>query len=558
MPLHHLAKLTCFGVFIGAASLAPSAHALAPPVGDGTTDDTDAINAALHAAAGSCGTVQLQCTSGNRYIVSNTIKVPACVKLVGACGAAPGEGPPNTAVGTTLVWPPPPIPPALPPPPPVVAFHDSPGASLSGVSIDCQNASNSIGIQYDSDDVPSASFVNIDTLMIKGCHQALVVGLADNAAITCPSPLPTPPNPVPSGCAQSDQLKFERFRILGNAVPNGAEEGIHINSANAAQGSLIFNGNMQGVNIGIHVISTNGGLIVENTNYGAVDAASSFLTIEPAVAVSPTLINDEVEGPGASVIDHGCNGTPGNPVWLNNAWNDHPVMVDGNESITSIGSVLNKATLSSSTSCATATPNTPTPHVVSINENGWTTSGTVTSANLTMIGAGIATFGPSLIDQDVVEAAGPACLSVPTGSPPGSKPGYFPINVLQGDLVACEGPHAGQLWLGKDLMLLNSGAGANGGTLKIQAGLDPDGSGLKHQAVSVGPILAGRAAIVVLNWTTPFPDTNYQAVCSVQDNSGSLQLVSTSTPAPDHLNTEVKNNGVNASSGSLNCFAIHN
>jgi len=426
------------------------------------------------------------------------------------------------------------------------------------VSIDCQNQSGAIGIQYESNDNPAASFVNIDTLMIRGCHQGLVVGSPGNtAAVSCPSPLPG--SLALPGCGQSDQLKFERFRILGNlSDPTG--EGIHINSANAAQGSLIFDGNIQGVNLGFHLISTNGGLIIENTNYTSlgVGTLAAFITIEPTVAVSPTLINDEVEGTNAAVIDHGCNGTPGNPVWLNNAWNNHQVIVDGNENITSIGTVLNQATLGSSTSCTSVNPQAPTPHAVSINENGWRTAGTVTSANLTMIGAGVAMFGPSLIDQDVVEAAGPACTLVPPGSPPGTKPGYFPNGVNQGDLVACAGAHSGRLWLGKDLMLTNSGAGATGsGTLRIQAGVDPDGGGLKHQTVSTGSIPAGGAAIVTLTWHTAFPDANYQAICTVQDNTGSLQLINTSVPAPGQVNTEVKNNdAAKPHAGSLACVAI--
>jgi hypothetical protein len=279
-----------------------------------------------------------------------------------------------------------------------------------------------VGIQYASDNNPTASFVNIDTLMIRGCHQALVVGLTGNtAAASCSPPLPVP---APPGCGQSDQLKFERFRILGN-LSDKVGEGIHINSANAAQGSLIFNGNIQGANLGVHLISTNGGLIIENTNYtsSGVGTAAAFIMIEPTVAVSPTLINDEVEGTNAAVIDHGCNGTPGNPVWLNNAWNDHQVMVDGNENITSIGTVLNHATLGSSTSCATANPQAPSPHVVSINESGWSPIG---SPNISIITQSVAIFGSSLIDYNVIQARGPTCSN-------------FPGLANAGDLVACEG-----------------------------------------------------------------------------------------------------------------------
>lgn len=231
------------------------------------------------------------------------------MNFVGACGGIPDEGSAVT-VGTTLVW-------ASNSAGPVVYFHDAPGASIFRISIDCQNVANAIGIQYDSDDKPASSFVNIDTLMIKGCHQSIVIGLPDPtpkvSVAQCAS------NPLQLGCYQADQFKLERYRILGN-LSDATGEGIHINSANAAQGSAISNGNIQGVNIGMHIIMTSGGLVIQSSNMGSVVGTSpTFLLIESNVAASPTLINDEVEGTGnLAVVDHGCNplGIPGNPVWL--------------------------------------------------------------------------------------------------------------------------------------------------------------------------------------------------------------------------------------------------
>jgi len=195
------------------------------------------------------------------------------VKVVGECGAVPDEGS-STTVSMTLQW-------AGGFPGPVVAFYDSPGASLTGVSVDCQNTPGAIGIQYYSDDDPPGSFVNIDTLMIRGCHQGLVLGDPSNTDdLSCPPPtLSIKPHTVSTNCAEADQLKFEKFRILGNPS-DPAAEGIHINSADAGQGSII-NGNFQGVNIGVHVISTNGGLIVENTNIGSEVGACPPPTAPP-------------------------------------------------------------------------------------------------------------------------------------------------------------------------------------------------------------------------------------------------------------------------------------
>jgi hypothetical protein len=117
--------------------------------------------------------------------------------------------------------------------------------------------------------------------MIKGCHQGFVVGLPVNTATPFAS---CQANEQQGGCTQADSFKFERYRILGN-LGDSTGEGIHVNSSNGAQSSLIFNGNIQGVNIGVHVISTNQGLIVENTDTGSpVGSNPAFLQIECGVA----------------------------------------------------------------------------------------------------------------------------------------------------------------------------------------------------------------------------------------------------------------------------------
>jgi hypothetical protein len=563
-----LAKLGWFAVLISTASLAQSSIAPTPliaPNGDGTTDDTAAIQTALNAAAGLCAPVRLQCTWANTFKVSATLNVPKCVTLIGECGSVPDEGS-QTTVGTTLKW-------AGGPSAPVVAFYDSPGASLTGVSVDCQNTTGAIGIQYYSDDDPPGSFVNIDTLMIKGCHQGLVLGDPSNTgASSCPPPtLPIKPGSVSTNCAEADQLKFERFRILGN-LSDPAAEGVHINSANAAQGSLIINGNLQGVNIGVHVISTNGGLIVENTNIGSEVGAcppstappncgaaqfplAAFIKIEPTVAASPTLINDEVESPPkvpvpnvAAVIDHGCNpgGTPGNPVWLNNVWNNHPITLDGSENVSSIGNLLNTAaTLSTSAASNPAFPCTMEPHVLSVNETGWTTlTSPPTSSNLAIIDNGGATFGSSLINHDVIAVE---AFNDPLRPGSGCAQGFAGAfqGLFPGDLIACEGQHLGQLYLGQDLMLLNNsvgglvvqgqlttqvrvGAGAAAGgsppTIASGFGTSPSIVGTSNAGrITVG---SGGASSGVVNFETAYTNP---PLCVAQDETTSSAMRATAS-----------------------------
>jgi len=110
-------------------------------------------------------------------------------------------------------------------------------------------------------------------------------------------------------------------------------------------------------------------------------------------------------------------------------------------------------------------------------------------------------------------------------------------------------------------MLLNNGDGTldTEGLMRIQTGLYQDGSGLKHQAVSTGSIAAGKTVSLPMAWTTPFADVNYQAICNMQDNTGSLQAISTTLPAINQVIVFVKNNdSSNPHTGSLACIAIHN
>jgi hypothetical protein len=148
--------------------------------------------------------------------------------------------------------------------------------------------------------------------------------------------------------------------------------------------------------------------IVQNTNIGSEVGASrasaaAFVKIESSVAASPTLLNGEVESPPkipvpnvAAVVDHDCNplGTLGNPIWLNNTWNNHPITLDGSENVTSIGNLLNSATLSVSTESSppfvctklmNGKPVQEEPYVLSVSEVGW---GPLTSPNLATINNG--------------------------------------------------------------------------------------------------------------------------------------------------------------------------
>lgn len=106
---------------------------------------------------------------------------------------------------------------------------------------------------------------------------------------------------------------------------------------------------------------------------------------------------------------------------------------------------------------------------------------------------------------------------------------------------------------------MNAGDDTSEGTLSIQSGVYQDGSGLKHQTVSTGNVGPGGTVQVTLQWKTAFADADYQALCSVADNSEFLQVVNTALPVPTQVTAVIKNNDASsAHTGSLVCFAIHN
>ncbi len=93
---------------------------------------------------------------------------------------------------------------------------------------------------------------------------------------------------------------------------------------------------------------------------------------------------------------------------------------------------------------------------------------------------------------------------------------------------------------------------------KIDSGVSPDGSGLKHRRVATGPIAAGSSAEVHLTWQTAFADANYTSQCSIAESTSSLTVVALSAQTPAMIVVSVRNTDTNTSrSGILNCIALH-
>jgi Pectate lyase superfamily protein len=380
-------------------------------IGDGIADDTHAIQDALDAASGTGATVMLPPTPKNLWVISSQLTVPTKVVFQGQCGSGRGMGSADPIQGTILLW-------EGGDNTAVVYFHDVNRSALRCMTIENNNANlkNLTGILYDSDNKPPSSYNTFEKFYVKGAHIGFACGLTTDVPTYCVGEtlsytgtsttggnfftgltdgaglvpagtwvfqknakttttrqvsLPASQLPVASlsgfdtdngtilvgpptvaGCFEADATRIQDFGMIGSDT-NG-DEGIHINSANCLQGSVIEKGSFQGMHFGVHIVNSNGGLRLLSLN-GAhsgqapgqePDTTAAFLQFDPPVVSSPDLWGIETEGNFEySVHDTACNsfaGSPGSPTWIGNAFNlQHPatvtVLADGCETITSIG-----------------------------------------------------------------------------------------------------------------------------------------------------------------------------------------------------------------------------
>jgi hypothetical protein len=412
-------------------------------IGDGIADDTNAIQAALDAAAGTGATVMLPPTAKNLWVISSQLTVPSKVVFEGQCGSGIGMGSADKIQGSVLLWRPKPQ--EKDKETAIVYFHDVNRSALRCMTIENDDLSVTklTGILYDSDNSPPSSYNTFEKFFVKGANIGFACGLTTQLPVYCVGQqfaytgtsgnsfanleapnstkvggvipagtrviqppgnasttttrqvaLPASSLPVASvadfaksgtivvgppavpGCFEADTARIEDFEIWGteteNQDSNTNDEGIHINSANCFQGSVIEKGSFQGQHVAVHIVNANGGLRLLSLNGGhsphLQDQSAVFLQFDPAVVSSPDLWDIETEGKyDFSVHDSACNsfaGSPGSPTWIGNQFN-HPVLADGCETITSIGNNAGVGPMSAS----------GTTQVVSINEAKWGSAG---------------------------------------------------------------------------------------------------------------------------------------------------------------------------------------
>jgi hypothetical protein len=306
---------------------------------DGTTDDTSAINACL-ASVGKSGGVALLPTG--HCVITSTINVPSSVTLKGQCGGHAYVTLDSAPVlGTVLQWS------SAASGSVAVSFFDVGRSALSCVSIEnSANAPLSTGLLYSSDNHPASSQNDFGFFSVLGFHWGMRVGEASESRVTdCIASGDNNP-----GCYEMDLSNIHDCLITGpTAAPfDSSAEAIHVNSANALQQSAISNCVFKLVNLGTHIVTSNGGLRIERVILsspapGGVDP--TLLKFESTVISSPDLYDIETEGKlmRYAVHDSSCNpyGTPGTPNWIGNQFQNNlaepALLVDGCEHIFSVG-----------------------------------------------------------------------------------------------------------------------------------------------------------------------------------------------------------------------------
>ena len=447
-----------------------------------TTDDTAAIEACLTSVAAVGGVALLP--AGHCKITS-TITVPSGVTLHGQCGGhSEVSGDATPVLGTVLDWS------NAASGSVAVSYFDVSHSALSCVTIEnAANAPSSTGLLYDSDNNPSSSQNDFGFFSVLGFHWGLRVGEASNTQVTnCLSMGVNNP-----GCYEMDMANIHDCLMVG-ATGDTTPEGIHVNSANALQQSVISNCAFKLENLGVHMITSNGGLRIERVIMdSAIGTNSTLLMFEPAVASTPDLYDIETEGTllRYAVHDSSCNpaGTPGTPNWIGNQFQNNQaepaVLVDGCEHIVSISNVHNGAHFLASGSSS----------VTSFNESAWEVDSTST--------ASLYTFNEGVLAAHNLKASNTVTVGEATTG----------TGVQQGDLQVSrpgQSGHSGVIWLGSDATSFISRA--SGGGALLVPGL--------WTGVSSNTDQAGTLSVSSTTATNTFVHTyNYAPICTVTPQS---------------------------------------
>lgn len=290
---------------------------------------------------------------GGEYVLSQTIIIGQGNNFAGTGG---GTGPLSTTLtGVRLKW-------TGGTSKPMVKFFGATHSRLADIGLACNDVSGCIGIAMDSDNNPPSSENVIENFSITGFHYGILIGLTGDTAISGASCSATPSQ---SGCSENDFFNISNFQMYGKSTDTTAE-GIHINGLNSAQNSIIQGGNIQLVNIGVHIINMNDSFSIQRVNAGSmIGTTPTLFKIESSVINGPDLFNNESEAGSYAVVDHATGGVS---IWQGNQWNQ-AVVADGGNVITSISNS------GGSPGAWTASGTVIVKSIGDSNETAWTTSG---------------------------------------------------------------------------------------------------------------------------------------------------------------------------------------
>lgn len=334
----------------------------------GTSPGTILIDSAAGPSACSAGATinvgdyhSIQFVDGNIYVLNQTIQFGSGDSISGI-GGGNFNAPPITK-GTVLKW-------TGATGTNMLYFWNASFDYLHDIALDCNNTSNCVGIQINSNNNPPSSRNVFERFEITGYRIGFGIGLLSFSPVSgasCSS------NINQSGCSQNDHVTIRSFQMFANCSDTTAS-GFLINSLNAIQNSLIANGNIQCGNIAVNIVNMNDNARFEHINFGSVSGSSptQFL-IGPGVVNGPDLLDCESEGASLTYAVHN-SAAGGADAYIGNQWNN-AVLIDGAARVTSMSNTGGGTWTAAGTS-----------HVVSIGDittSKWGTSG---SGTVTVVG----------------------------------------------------------------------------------------------------------------------------------------------------------------------------
>lgn len=291
--------------------------------------------------------------SGGEYILNQNIQLGQGNNIVGLGG---GTGPTTvTQTGVRLKW-------TGAVATPMISFINATHSRLADLGLNCNDTTDCIGIVMNSDNNPPSSENIIENFTITGFHFGVSIGSTSDTAVSGASCSGAPSQ---NGCSENDFFNISNFQMYGKSTDLTAE-GFHINSLNAAQNSIIQGGNIQLVNIGVHIINMNDSFSIQRVNAGSMlGVTPTLFKIESSVINGPDLFNNESEAGSYAVVDHATGGAS---IWQGNQWNQ-AVVADGGNVITSISNS------GGGVGAWTASGTVVVKSIGDSNEAAWTTSG---------------------------------------------------------------------------------------------------------------------------------------------------------------------------------------